>query len=66
MFGLNWGSTASLWSESAPRWPRERIARALRSARDADMALKNTSISGELGILTDLVLSFAISERVAA
>ena len=30
------------------------------------MALKNTSISGELGILTDLVLSFAVSERVAA
>jgi DNA polymerase-3 subunit delta len=66
MFGLNWGTTAALWSESAPRWPRERIARALRSARDADMALKNTSISGELGILTDLVLSFAVSERAAA
>ena len=66
MFGLNWGTTAALWSETAARWPGERIARALRAARDADMALKNTNISGETGILTDLVLSYSVGERVAA
>ena len=66
MWGLNWGATASLWADAAPRWPRERIARALRSARDADAVLKNTNISGELGILTDLILSFSVAEREAA
>ena len=66
MWGINWGATATLWSESAPRWPRERIARALRAARDADAVLKNTNISGEVGILTDLILSFSIAEREAA
>jgi DNA polymerase III delta subunit len=66
LWGINWGATASLWAESAPRWPRERIARALRAARDADAVLKNTNISGETGILTDLILSFSVAEREAA
>ena len=66
LFGINWGSTATLWAEAAPRWPQDRIARALRAARDADAVLKNTNISGELGILTDLILGFSIAERQAA
>ena len=66
MFGLNWGTTSTLWADAASRWPQERIRRGLRAARDADMALKNTNISGEIGILTDLVLSFSVGERVAA
>ena len=36
-----------------------------RAARDADMALKNTNISGETGILTDWCL-LSVAERVAA
>ena len=51
---------------SAASWPRERIGRALRAARDADMALKNTNISGEIGIVTDLLLGFSVAEREAA
>jgi DNA polymerase-3 subunit delta len=66
MWGINWGATATLWADAAPHWPRERIARALRSARDADAVLKNTNISGETGILTDLILSFSVAERKAA
>jgi len=66
MWGINWGATASLWADAAPRWPRERITRAIRAARDADAVLKNTNISGELGVLTDLILSFSVAEREAA
>lgn len=66
LWGLNWSAAAALWSDAAAQWPAARIGRALRAARDADAALKTTSISGELGILTDLVLSFAVTEREAA
>jgi len=66
IFGISWGTTASLWADAAARWPADRIARALHAARDADQALKNTNISGELGILTDLVLGFSVPEREAA
>lgn len=66
MWGINYGTTSALWADAAARWPRERISRALRAARDADMALKSTNISGEIGILTDLVLGFSVAEREAA
>jgi DNA polymerase-3 subunit delta len=26
MWGINWGATATLWADAAPRWDRERIA----------------------------------------
>jgi hypothetical protein len=38
----------------------------LAAARDADQALKNTTVSDELGILTDLVLRLAMERREAA
>ncbi len=66
MWGINYGATASLWAEAAAHWPQTRIGRALHAARDADQALKNTNISGEIGILTDIVLAFSIAEREAA
>jgi hypothetical protein len=39
---------------------------ALRATRDADQALKNTTISGERGILTDLLLRLAVQRSEAA
>ncbi|HEU5305206.1 MAG TPA: DNA polymerase III subunit delta [Gemmatimonadales bacterium] len=50
---------ARRWSRWALRWPSQRIRAALEAARDADEALKSTSISDERGVLTDLVLRIA-------
>ena len=66
LWGVSWSETASLWAAAAPRWPEERIRRALRAARDADQALKTTTISTEAGILTDLILGVALTTREAA
>lgn len=66
LFGVSWGDTAALWAQAAPRWPDDHLRRALRAARDADQALKNTTISTEAGILTDLILGVALPTREAA
>ena len=56
-FGLlSYKEEASRWSRWAPAWPRQRIYAALRVARDTDEALKNTTVSDERGLMTDLVL----------
>ncbi|MGH7535356.1 MAG: DNA polymerase III subunit delta, partial [Gemmatimonadales bacterium] len=57
IFGLlGWGEEAARWVRWAARWPSPRVAAALRAARDADRALKETMVSDERGILTDLIL----------
>ena len=58
-FGLGYREEAKRWSQWAPRWPAARIRAALKAARDADEALKTTTISDECGVLTDLVLRMA-------
>jgi DNA polymerase-3 subunit delta len=63
---VNWGESAALWTRAAPLWSDVHLRRALRAARDADQALKNTTISTEVGILTDLVLGLALPAREAA
>ena len=56
-FGLlGYKEEASRWSRWATDWPRPRIYAALRVARDTDEALKNTTVSDERGLMTDLVL----------
>jgi DNA polymerase-3 subunit delta len=66
-FGLlGYKEEASRWSNWAPRWPRRRIREALRTARDTDVALKNTTISDAQGLLTDLVLQIGIPSAEAA
>ena len=62
-FGLlGYKEESSRWSGWTPRWPRRRIAAALRAARDTDIALKNTTISDAQGLLTDLVLQITIQD----
>ena len=56
---LGYKEEASRWSRWAASWPTGRIRDALRAARDTDQALKNTAISDERGLLTDLVLRVA-------
>ncbi|MEP7227623.1 MAG: DNA polymerase III subunit delta [Gemmatimonadales bacterium] len=66
-FGLlGYKGEASHWSSLAPRWPNRRIRAALRAARDTDVALKDTTISDERGLLTDLVLRVGIPSAEAA
>jgi hypothetical protein len=67
VFGLlNWGEEKGRWLRWAPDWPAERVAEALRSILAADRALKDTTISDQRGILTDMVLRLATSSRAAA
>jgi hypothetical protein len=66
-FGLqNWKDEAANWARWAPAWPLPRVGRALRLARDADARLKDTRVSSEEGVLTDLVLRLTIGAEVPA
>ncbi len=66
-FGLlSYKEEASRWSRWAPQWSRRRIRAALRAARDTDQALKDTTISDDRGLLTDLVLRIGIPSAEAA
>ena len=56
-FGLpEWRAEAEKWARWAPLWPDLRVRDGLRAALAADRALKNTRISDERGVVTDLVL----------
>jgi DNA polymerase III subunit delta len=67
IFGLpDWKAESARWARWAAAWPADRVRSGLIAARDADQALKNTTVSDELGILTDLVLRVAVERREAA
>jgi DNA polymerase-3 subunit delta len=67
IFGLpDWKAESARWARWAAVWPGERVRDGLRALRDADQALKNTTVSDELAILTDLVLRLAVEWREAA
>lgn len=67
IFGLpDWKAESARWARWAAAWPGERVHRGLCAARDADQALKNTTVSDEAGILTDLVLRLGVERREAA
>jgi DNA polymerase-3 subunit delta len=67
IFGLpDWNEESARWARWAADWPAARVRDALRATRDADQALKNTTISGERGILTDLLLRLAVQRSEAA
>jgi DNA polymerase III subunit delta len=56
-FGLlGYREEAASWARWAPQWPLPRIQAALRAACTTDQSLKNTTVSDERGLLTDLVL----------
>ena len=62
----DWKTEAAAWARWAEHWPPARVRNALRAARDADQALKDTTISDDRGILTDLVMRLAIELKEAA
>ena len=60
LFGLgSWGEEADLWARWAPTWPAPRIRAALADVLAADRALKNTTLSDEHGILSDMIMRLA-------
>jgi DNA polymerase-3 subunit delta len=62
-FGVGpWGRVASDWVRWAPRWSPAELDDALRAAWDADRALKSTTITDEVGVLTDMLLKLSVRE----
>lgn len=59
-------SESARWARWASSWSGPRIRAALRAARDADQALKSTTVTGERGILAGLVLELTLTNAEAA
>lgn len=60
----SWNAEAARWAAAARNWAADDISRALSSAYEADRALKSTTISDEVGTLSDMLL--VMSTRRAA
>jgi DNA polymerase-3 subunit delta len=54
--GRPWGEAASAWTKVTERWSRTACDRALRLLLEADMALKDTTVSNAEQILMSLIL----------
>lgn len=61
-----WKEAAAQWVRWARGWRAADLRHALRAALAADRALKGTRVSGEAGIVTELVLGWAVATREAA
>lgn len=66
-YGLrNYKEEAANWSSWSAQWTAAELAQALRAALAADNALKTATVSDDRGIVTQLVLGFAVMTREAA
>ena len=63
--GRPWGEAASLWTRVIDKWPAADCARALRQLLEADMALKDSSVSNPEQILSTLVLALCTPRKRA-
>lgn len=61
-----WKEAAAQWVRWARGWRAVELRRALRAALAADRTLKGTRISAEAGVVTELVLGWAVPSREAA
>jgi len=57
---LGYRDEAARWARWAPDWPASRVRSALRAASETDIALKSTTVSDELGLITGLMLRIGI------
>src|SRR5690606_8382157 len=62
----NYTSFAGTVADVVGRWPLPRVAAAVQAALAADVALKSTTISGEEGVITDLLLALAATRTKKA
>lgn len=66
-YGLrNWKEEAARWARWSTEWTAKQLSQALRAALAADRALKNTTVTDDAGIVTQLVLGFAVARQEAA
>jgi DNA polymerase-3 subunit delta len=67
LYGLpDWKAESARWARWAEAWPPARLRAALRATRDADQALKSTTVTDERGILIDLALRLTVGRQEAA
>jgi DNA polymerase-3 subunit delta len=63
--GGNWQLQARAWAAAAGRWSAAELDRALRTAYQADLALKSTTVSDDRATLRTLLLSLNVREAAA-
>lgn len=63
--GRPWGEAISAWTRVSDLWTRERCDRALAMLLEADIALKETSVSNAEQILMSLVLGLCATQTLA-
>lgn len=61
--GRPWGEAASLWTRVIDQWPAADCARALELLLEADIALKETTVSNPEQILMSLVLGLCTPRK---
>jgi DNA polymerase-3 subunit delta len=66
--GRPWGDAVKCWARNLPRWSADDLQTALDQLLAADLALKDSRVSSEEGVVTSLVLALCASapKRVAA
>ncbi len=62
----SWREEAARWTADAARWTAGEVDAGLAAALRADARLKDTKVSGEAEIVTEVVLSLGVPERSAA
>jgi DNA polymerase-3 subunit delta len=62
----NWRDEAARWVHDARRWTAVEVEAGVTAALGADARLKQTRVSGESEIVTEVVLSLGVRERTAA
>jgi hypothetical protein len=66
LWGIDYKSSAAAWSRWAGQWTPARLGEAIRITTEADMAIKDTTISNPAEILADLVMRLAQRQQAAA
>jgi DNA polymerase-3 subunit delta len=61
--GRPWGEAASLWTKVIDSWPASDCSRALQLLLEADIALKESTVSNPEQILTSLVLALCTPRK---
>lgn len=61
----DWPDPYSMWAIAADVWTTEEITDALRAAYECDKALKSTTVSDELGTITEMLLQMSRIEVAA-